>query len=100
MNTNHCNQTMIERGMAEGWSAGAVINAPSSIADASRAKYSELVGVSRALLATTAPAARSGGPRWPRDLPIGLNRSRGAKWVVARVAGFAHPCSPLEHPED
>jgi hypothetical protein len=35
MNTNRCNQTMIERGMAEGWSADAIISVPGSSADRS-----------------------------------------------------------------
>ena len=98
MNANRCNQTMIECGMAEGWSAGAVINAPSSIADASRAKYSELVGVSRALLATTAPAARSGGPRHPRELAKSNSEGVGEKSARAILAGAARTRFPPNHP--
>ena len=53
-----------------------------------RAKYSELVGVSRALLATTAPAERSGGPRHPRNLRKSISEGRGKNWSTPRALVF------------
>jgi hypothetical protein len=62
-----------------------------------RAKYSELVGVSRALLATTAPAARSGEPRHPRDLAKSISEGVGEKSVFARAARIPHTRFPTNH---
>ena len=115
MNTNRCNQTMIEPGRAEGWSADAIISVPGSSADRSnraegtcarglltlRESESERAHAISLAAARCSPplalAAGSGEPRHPRNSANPNRRGRGEKWEFARAARIPHTRFPTNH---